>query len=197
MLKNLFNERKAAQAAAYFLFRAGEPLSVLKLTKLLYLAERRSFEKFGEPMIGDHPVSMPHGPVLSTTYDHVNGMIASSEGGWETWIADREEHILDLRDRDAIQSAESLLELSEADLEVLGETWSQFGAMDQWQLRDWTHEHCHEWRDPEGSSVPIQFEDLFAALAFSRAQSDAILARLRETDAISGALGVGARPERG
>ena len=69
MLKNLFNEKKAAQAAAYFLFRAATPLSVLKLTKLLYLAERRSFERFGEPMIGENPVSMPHGPVLSTTYD--------------------------------------------------------------------------------------------------------------------------------
>ncbi len=45
MLKNLFNEKKAAQAAAYFLLRAGGRLDVLKLMKLLYLAERRSFEK--------------------------------------------------------------------------------------------------------------------------------------------------------
>ena len=169
---------------------------MLKLTKLLYLAERRSFEKFGEPLIGDHPVSMPHGPVLSTTLDNVNGMITSSEGGWEAWIADREGHFLDLRDRSAIRSTDSLLELSEADLEILGETWNRFGAMGQWQLRDWTHENCPEWRDPEGSSVPIRFEDLFAALEFSRAQSEAILARLREVDAISTALGTGAQPER-
>jgi uncharacterized phage-associated protein len=78
MLKNLFNEKKAAQSAAYLLFRAGKPMSVLKLTKLLYLAERRSFEKYGEPMIGDNPVSMPHGPVLSTTYDHMNGALRSA-----------------------------------------------------------------------------------------------------------------------
>ena len=46
----LFDEKKAAQAAAYFLLRAGGRLEVLKLMKLLYLAERRSFEKYGEPM---------------------------------------------------------------------------------------------------------------------------------------------------
>lgn len=67
MIKNLFNEKKAAQAAAFFLFQAGQPVSVLKLTKLLYLAERRSFERHGSPMIGDRLVSMPHGPVLSVT----------------------------------------------------------------------------------------------------------------------------------
>jgi len=103
MLKNLFNEKKAAQAAAYFLFRAGGPLSVLKLMKLLYFAERRSFEKFGEPMIGDRLASMPHGPVLSCTYNHMNGDLPSIEGGWEFWIADRAEHDLALRDPGALQ----------------------------------------------------------------------------------------------
>ena len=78
MLKHLFNEQKAAQAAAYFLFRSGKPLSVLKLMKLLYLAERRSFQKFGEPMIGDVLVSMDHGPVLSRTYNHIKGVTRSS-----------------------------------------------------------------------------------------------------------------------
>jgi len=126
MLKNLFNEKKAAQAAAYFLFRAGGPLSVLKLMKLLYFAERRSFEKFGEPMIGDRLVSMPHGPVLSCTHNHMNGELPSTEGGWEFWIAGRAEHDLALRDPGALRSPEEdLLELSDADLDVLGEIWGR------------------------------------------------------------------------
>ena len=188
MLKNLFNEKKAAQSAAYLLFRAGNPMSVLKLTKLLYLAERLSFQKYGEPMIGDNPVSMPHGPVLSTTYDHMNGALRSAEGGWESWIADREGHMVDLRDRQAANLPDRLLELSEADVEVLEETWKQFGGMDQWELRDWTHANCPEWHDPQGSSSPIPPEELLAALKFSHEQSEAILARMRETDALSGAL---------
>ena len=188
MLKNLFNEKKAAQVAAYFLFRAGGPLSVLKLTKLLYLAERGSLERYGEPMIGDHPVSMPHGPVLSTTLDHINGMLASGEGGWDSWIADRQGHFLALRDPQRVRSPEDLLELSQSDVTVLAAVWDQFGGMGEWALRDWTHEHCAEWRDPEGSSVPIAPEELLAALHFSPQQSEAILARLREADGINAAF---------
>jgi uncharacterized phage-associated protein len=183
MLKNLFNEKKAAQAAAFFLFRAGQPLSVLKLMKLLYLAERRSFERFGEPIIGDRLVSMDHGPVLSHTLNHMNGQLPSSEGGWEFWIADREGHDLWLRDPEALKSPEEdLLELSDADLEVLDETWRQFGRMDQWELRDYAHKHCPEWKDPEGSMIPMQPEELFDALKFTPEQREVIMARLRAED---------------
>jgi uncharacterized phage-associated protein len=195
MLKNLFNEKKVAQCAAYFLARAGKPLSVLKLTKLLYLAERRSFEKFGEPMTGDNPVSMPHGPVLSTTYDHMNGALPSVEGGWESWIADREGHLLDLRSRAQVHVPDSFLELSDADIEVLEETWQRFGRMDQWELRDWTHANCPEWHDPQGSSNPIAPEELLGALKFSREQAEAIISRMREADALNRAFG-GPLPKR-
>jgi len=46
---------------------------------------------------------------------------------------------------------DSLDELSDADLEVLGETWMQFGHLDQWQLEKHTHDNCPEWEDPDGS----------------------------------------------
>lgn len=180
MLKNLFNEKKAAQAAAYFLFCAGGPLSVLKLMKLLYFAERRSFEKFGEPMIGDRLVSTPYGPVLSRTHNHMNGELTSIEGGWESWIADRAEHDLGLRDPGALRSPEQdLLELSDADLDVLDEIWGRFGQMTGWQLREYTHDHCPEWKDPEGSMIPMQPEDLFQALKFTPEQCEVALAKLR------------------
>ena len=180
MLKNLFNERKAAQAAAYFLFQAGGSLKVLKLMKLLYLAERRSFEVFGEPMIGDRLVSMPHGPVLSSTYNHMNGELLSIEGGWDFWVADRAEHDLALRNPQALRSPEQdLLELSDADLKILGEIWQRFGRMDQWELREYTHDHCPEWKDPDGSMIPMEPEDLFEALKFTPAQRDAAMAKLR------------------
>jgi len=186
MLKNLFNEKKAAQAAAYFLFRAGGPLSVLKLMKLLYLAERRSFEKFGEPMIGDRLVSMPHGPVLSCTYNHMNGELPSVEGGWDFWIADRAEHDLALRDPDSLRSPEQdLLELSDADVGILSDIWDQFGGMDQWELREYTHDHCPEWKDPEGSMIPMQPEDFFEALKFTPEQRKAAMAKLRAEDEIN------------
>lgn len=187
MLKHLFNEKKAAQAAAYFLFRAGRPLSVLKLMKLLYLAERRSFEKYSAPMIGDRLVSMDHGPVLSRTYNHMNGDIPSVDKGWDYWITDRAGH--DLALRRALHSPQrELLELSDADQAILEETWKKFGKMDQWKLRDYTHRHCPEWKDPEGSMIPMKPEKFLAALKFTPKQIKETLARLNVEDQVSAAF---------
>jgi hypothetical protein len=65
-------------------------------------------DALGAGMTGDNPVSMPHGPVLSTTYDHMNGALPSAQGGWESWIADREGHLVDLRSRAQVKIPESL-----------------------------------------------------------------------------------------
>ncbi len=189
MIQNLFNEKKAAQAAAYFLFRAGGPLTVLKLMKLLYLAERGSFERYCTPMIGDRLVSMPHGPVLSITYNHMSGELESAPGGWDSWIADRAEHNLDLQDRAALKSPDDdLLELSDADLSTLADVWQQFGRMSAWELRQWTHNNCPEWKDPDGSMIPMSPEDLFAALKFTPEQKHEALARLKAESTVNAAF---------
>lgn len=155
MSRHLFNERKAAQAAAWLLFRAGGAMPLLKLMKLMYLAERRSLELHSEPLIGDRLVSMQHGPVLSRIYNHVNGAMPSAEGGWESWIADRSDHMLALRDPARLLSPETqLLALSDSDAEILDEIWEQFGHLDQWQLVEYTHANCPEWRDPGGVDDP-------------------------------------------
>lgn len=78
-----------------------------------------------------------------------------------------------------------MLALSEADLEVMDATWHQFGHMTGFQLRDYTHTHCPEWIDPDGSMVPMQPQDLFKALGFTAEQSAAYLARMRDQAAIN------------
>lgn len=187
MFKELFNEKKAAQAAAFFLIRAKAGLSILKLMKLMYLAERRSFESYGEGLVGDRLVSMPHGPVLSITHNYMNGELLSAPGGWDTWIADRAEHSLSLNDAKRNAAVDDLLELSDADIEVLDATWQQFGSMSGWQLREYTHKHCPEWQDPDGSMLPMKPEDLFQALNIPPEQSAAYLARMRQQAAINAA----------
>ena len=62
----MFNERKAAQMAAFFLGQLlDRKMPHLKLMKLLYLSDREAVRAFGWPISGDRLVSMPHGPVLS------------------------------------------------------------------------------------------------------------------------------------
>ena len=53
-----YKERKAAQVAAYFALKEQGSINVLKLAKLLYLAERESMRLFDEPMFFDRLVSM-------------------------------------------------------------------------------------------------------------------------------------------
>lgn len=179
MTRELYSDRCAAQVAAFFLYKAGGRLTILKLMKLLYLAERLSLQKYGEPITYDSLVSMPHGPVLSMTLNHINGMINSSPGGWDEWISDRENREVSLVDPSMIRSPElDLPALSETDLEVLYETWDRFGHMSASQLRNFTHDHCPEWKDPHGSSIPIDYRSLFNAFGFASEKTDALIERL-------------------
>lgn len=187
MLRNLFSEAKAAQVAAYFLIRTKGSMPLLKLMKLMYLAERRSFQEYGEGISGDRLVSMQQGPVMSITLDLMNGAIESAAGGWESWIADRAEHQISLRDDKRDSTEDDLLALSDADLAVLKQTWDEFGRLNKFQLVDYTHAHCPEWQDPEGSMIPMKPEELFGALGFSAEQSSAYLARMQEQAAINAA----------
>ena len=192
----LFDERRAAEVAAYLLYRAGGRLPLIKLVKLMYLAERLSLKRYGEPLTGDRLVSMPNGPVLSMTYDHINGALPSAEGGWETWVADREGHVLALRDASKIRTPEQdLLRLSDSDLEVLAEVWEQFGHWDRWTLVQYTHsDACPEWEDPEGSSRPITYDVLFSKLGYEDDQVAALAERISEQRALNAVLQQPAKP---
>ena len=176
-MATLFDEKKAAHVAAFFISRAGGRINILKLMKLMYLAERQSFQVYGEPMIGDSLVSMDHGPVLSTSYNCANGYSRPGSGdGWASLIDARERHDLALL-RPITDPAQELLELSAADVEILDKLWSDLGGMDQWELRDYTHQHCPEWRDPHGSSHPIEFSNLLSILGYKPDQIDEMESR--------------------
>ncbi|OAM28991.1 hypothetical protein A7P94_00020 [Eikenella sp. NML01-A-086] len=150
--------------------------------KLMYLAERESFSRFGEGLTGDALVSMPHGPVLSMTLDFINGGHESVPNGWATWVTDREDRMLALRDPSMIRTPEQdLLALSEADLEVLESVWEEYGHYSAWELRNMTHNGlCPEWEDPHGSSRPIPIKKLLSVLGYSDEQAVAIVERLEE-----------------
>ncbi len=188
---SLFDERKAAQAAALFLHKAGGTLPLLKLMKLMYLAERLSLKRYGDTITGDAFSSMPHGPVLSMTLDHMNGALQSKDGGWGTWVADRADNSLALRDESMVRSPEEdLLALSDSDLECLNDVWTEFGHWDKYKLRDYTHsDACPEWTDPKGSSRPIPIARLLKAVGYGPEQVEALSKRLHEQRYINAAFG--------
>lgn len=165
-----FSEKKAAQVAAFFLHRAEGQLEILKLMKLMYLAERASYQKFGEPLIGDKLVSMDNGPVLSITLNHMNRFLPSGKEGWESWVSDRKDYILALN-REIKDPREELLELSDAEFEILESVWKEFGHLGPFELADLTHRICPEWEDPHGSSLPITPSRLLRSVGFDAGTS--------------------------
>lgn len=171
----MFNQRKVAQMAAFLLDRGRGRMNYLKLMKLLYLADRESMKRHGEAISGDRYVSMDHGPVLSQTLNLINGEAEVDEGGWTYWIADKANYEVSLRRK---ASRDVLDELSEADLDVLGAIYAKFGKMDKWKLRDYTHRYCPEWKDPQGSSIPIEIVDIFKALGRTSAEAKKLAARI-------------------
>lgn len=162
-----FNIRKVAQIVAFFARQQGGSINVLKLTKLVYLADRRNMQKFEFPITGDNLVSMDHGPVNSITYNCINGM-EGERGDWETFVTDRAGYEVGLAQ--ASLPDEALDELSEAELETLHEVWAEFGHMGKYGIRDWTHKNCPEWEDPKGSSASIPFARVFKYLGKDHAE---------------------------
>lgn len=155
-----FNIRKAAQIGAYLAVKEGGAINVLKLTKLIYLADRAFMLRYDAPLLDDELVSMDHGPVNSMTYDCINGNQADRRE-WSEFVADREGYAIGVAQGVTV---DRLDELSRADRQMLDETWHRYGHMDQWELRDHTHKKCPEWEDPLGSSYPIPYERVFKFL---------------------------------
>ena len=173
----MFSQRRVAQMAAYLLGREKGRMTYLKLMKLLYLADRESMKRYGHPISGDRYVSMDHGPVLSTTFNLINGAVRFVEQGWNYWIADKANYDVELKRK---VSRESLDELSDANLDVLSDIYAKFGKVDKWKLVDYTHRYCPEWTDPKGSSIPIDYEDIFKALGHTPAEARKLSARLEQ-----------------
>ena len=173
-----YNVRKAAQVIAFFAIKEGGNINVLKLAKLVYLADRRFIEKYDSPILYDRLVSMPHGPANSLTLDYVKGYIEEDRENWDHFISDRAGYDVGLSNPE-LQEAD-LTELSRAEIAVLTEAWKRFGHMTQYQLRNYTHEHCLEWEDPQGSSVPIPYERVLKYLGKDPKLAEIIAAAIDE-----------------
>jgi uncharacterized phage-associated protein len=189
-MAQVFNARKSAQVIAYFVTRNdNQSLNVLKAIKLVYLSDRASVRKFGFPILDETRVSMPRGPVNSSTYSHVNGDVVDLEGsGWTEFLEDRAQHQIGAK---RAFSQDELDELSEADIQCLEEVWAEFGHMNQWELVAFTHDRNNvpEWEDPNGSSVEIPLERMMTLLGIPNADEQAkIVEEHRHIDRVFGSL---------
>lgn len=182
MFKDPHSEAKAAHAAAYFLKKAGGSLELLKLMKLMYLAERGFYARYARPMIGDLPMADRHGPVLDSVYRAAAGVAANDVGvTWSQLICPRQDNDIDLKD-----SSVQLKKLSQADRNVLDAVWEEHGHKSGSQLRKWTHRHCKEYDELSFTDWdprrPIQLQRLLAEVGFSAEEAEEVLAQQHSID---------------
>lgn len=157
-------------------------MAYIKLLKLLYLAERDAMAKWGDSISGDRFVSMPHGPVLSQTYDLIKGH-CQNESPWQQAIQDEANYEVSLKD--GIQF-DDLDELSRAEIRILESVYERFGHMQRFELVDYTHDYCPEWENPNGGSFPIKPESILRAVGKSEEETQRLLDKHREESALEG-----------
>lgn len=194
-----FSEAKAAEVACYFLLRARErdrSVTKLRLIKWMYLAERMSYEQFGEPLTGDALCSMQHGPVPSTTLYLVERphVVKNSSGAWKSAVEvvrEKRHEYLNVRADSQYASVDDLRQLSDAEVELLDDVWSNFGHMSAKQLETHLHnpESTPEWQwVPGDQSNPIELEDLLAAVGYSDEQVVQLVSNIQAFEGIDKAF---------
>lgn len=170
-----FNEKKATEMACLILkLRGNNKMSHLKLMKLMYLIDREALLRWGRSITKDNYSSMPHGMVLSRTYALVTEESLPTSY-WKTYISAPQNYEVELLDEPDYD------ELSEAEISMVKEVFDKFGKWNRWKLRDFTHE-LPEWRDPNGSSLPVEYSDV---LRMSEKTEEQIYDILNEMDAIA------------
>ncbi|MBB3146385.1 putative phage-associated protein [Phyllobacterium trifolii] len=166
-----YEPKKAAQLIASLIIKSGgQSLNILKAVKLVYLIDRESIQRFGFPILDETRVSMPKGPVNSTTYSHINGEYDLDECGWSEFLEDRENHKIALAAEGI--SIDDLDELSDADIQCVEAVWDKFGQLTQWELVEWTHDpkNIPEWEDPNGGSTVIPLQRILHAVGVEDAE---------------------------
>ncbi len=143
-------------------------MSYLKLLKLLYLSDRKALLELGRPISFDRFVSMPNGPVLSRTYDLIAG---EPEPGFSSYWR---KHISPPQGYDVELVADpSSDQLSPAEEAVIDQVFSQFGDWNRWKLVRYSH-RLPEYRDPEGSSIPIPISDILLSEGWTEEEAKAV-----------------------
>lgn len=167
----MFNPNTVAQMAAFFAAREpGGEINRMKLMKLMYLADREFMRRHGGPISYDNMVSMPNGPVPLRTLHLSYGRTGKYGEIWNKWMVKSARN--ELAPKRKFRRGD-LDYISVAEFEVLNDVWQKFGAMTQWELRDYTHDskNCPEWQDPVKAgvnSIPIDEEIVLRAVGMNK-----------------------------
>lgn len=160
VIKFTFNPKKTAQAGAILLRANGGDMSNYIFIKMLYLVDRESLARWGEPLTGDDAVSMKFGPVLSAVYDLTKGERAWLREHWEPFISDAEVET----NRVSLKADPGDDELSPAEIKIIEGVYEEFKGYNWKAMRDYCHVFEEYDKTVGKSSRPIATEKLMIAV---------------------------------
>lgn len=165
-MRFVFDERRAAQAAARLLNRHDGTMPCIKLVKLLYLADRAALVEGGTPITGDRFVSMRQGPVLGRVLDLIEEDCPAGDSIWHGYVA-RERF-----DARLVGPADNEW-LSKYNMDVLDGVFDAYGCLGAWDVVARTHA-LPEWKDPGDSAIPIEPEDILRYSGYSEEEIESV-----------------------
>jgi hypothetical protein len=141
----------------------------------------------GIPVVGGAYFSLPNGPITSEFLDLINSGCLWGVAGcrWEEFISDRQNHEV------AMTKEAPREHLSDSEMDLIDEVYQEHGGKDQWQLREWCHEHCEEWTPLEQGREQIPIERVARAVGKTEEQVARLKEEAEELSFLSAALGRG------
>lgn len=140
-----FSHRKTTQVLNFFARKSGGEINKLKALKLVYFSDRYHLRRYGRPITGDEYLAMPYGPVASGAKDlaEMSDFLSDEERAYGA------QFIVPV-DRYTFRSTSEVSEkaFSASDRIAMEWAWEKFGAMDRFQLADYTHRYP-EWKRHE------------------------------------------------
>lgn len=160
------------KATAFLLQLRGGQMHYIKLIKLLYLTDREALLRWGVPVTTDRYVSMQNGPVTSKILNLITE--DRPKPVWSEYISaplgEYEIKLLKPAPTDRLSRAEESL---------MREIFQQYGYRNRWDLIDNVMHRLPEWRDPQGSSIPISVRDILQAAGEDENEIRAVIKELQ------------------
>ncbi len=175
-------QEKVTEAASIILHLAGGRISYFKLVKLLYLADRRAIEEWERPITYDTFASLPRGPVGSNTCNLARGKPSISEF-WDQYI---ETINRDVRIKDKYPK---IRKLSPIEVNLIEDIFAKYGHMNRYALARLT-ETLPEWKNPGGSSFPIELGYLLKKLHYNEEEIKRIEFEIQQDSELDALLSV-------
>jgi hypothetical protein len=155
-----YKEIKTTQEAVILLKLNGGQMDLLKFVKLLYNIEREALNRWLRPITFDDLFSLPHGQVLSKTYDNAKFKPQKAKSFWGNHLETYDQYNIRLIKECGVEK------LSRAEINLVKEMFEQYKDKTPDEMRDEHHNPklFPEWKNPHGSSIETTYSDLLRLL---------------------------------